>query len=243
MGLKHKLRTWIWKAGYDVTRFVPTSHPIARRKRFFEVYEIDTVLDVGANTGQYGYELRHDLEYKKRIISFEPLSSAFGKLKKNAAGDPDWQVHNIALGDQEQTTEINVAGNSESSSLLPMLSSHLQSAPESQYIGKETIRVRTLDDVFPEVCPNPANVYLKLDTQGFEKNVLIGGTQALEHIDTVQMELSLVPLYTSQVLFEDMHAMMVARGYTLVAVEMGFSDPKSGQVLQADGIFHRFRAG
>ncbi len=241
MGLKHKLRTLIWATGYDVTRFLPTLHPIARRRRFLEIYGIDTILDVGANTGQYAVELRNDLGYKQKIFSFEPLSSAFGKLQQNAAGDLNWQVYNYALGDQEEARDINVAGNSESSSLLPMLSSYLNSAPKSGYIGTETIHVRTLDNVFAELCQNPGNVYLKLDRQGFEKNVLLGGAHALGFIDTVQMEMSLIPLYSNQVLFDELHAMMVERGYTLIAIENGFSDSRSGQVLQADGIFHRFQ--
>ena len=241
MGIKHQIRTLFWKTGYDITRFKPTSHPIARRKRFLEIYKIDTVLDVGANTGQFAYELRHDLSYKNRILSFEPLSSAFKLLQQKAAQDVAWQVFHHALGDVEETTEINVAGNSESSSMLPMLQTHIKSAPQSQYIGKESISVKTLDNVFPTLCADARNVYLKLDTQGFEKNVLLGAAATLDKIDTVQMELSLVPLYSNQVLFNDMHSFMIQRGYTLIAIEDGFSDPSSGQVLQADGIFHRFR--
>ena len=242
MGIKHQLRTLLWKMGYDITRFKPTSHPMARRKRFLDIYQIDTVLDVGANTGQFAFELRHDLGYKNRILSFEPLSTAFKLLQAQAAHDTAWQVFHHALGDVEETREINIAGNSESSSLLPMLASHLKSAPQSQYIGKESISVKTLDRVFPELCPDARNVYLKLDTQGFEKNVLLGAAASLARIDTVQMELSLVPLYSNQVLFNEMHAFMIARGYTLIAIEDGFSDPASGQVLQADGIFHRFNS-
>lgn len=199
MGIKHQFRTLLWKAGYDITRFNPASHPIARRQRFFETFQIDTVLDVGANIGQYGYELRHDLGYVNRIMSFEPLSAAFSILQRKAALDPAWQVFNHALGDVEATTEINIAGNSESSSLLPMLPAHLKSAPQSQYVGKELISVKTLDQILPTLCHDSRNIYLKLDTQGFEKHVLVGAAASLTRIDTVQMELSLVPLYNNQV--------------------------------------------
>jgi len=240
MGLKHQLRTLLWKTGYDITRFQATGHPVARRRRFFEIYGIDTVLDVGANTGQFAFELRNDLGYAGDILSFEPLSTAYKTLEARARSDARWKTFHHALGDQDEQREINIAANSESSSLLPMLPAHLKSAPQSQYIGKETIHIKTLDQVFPALCPNARGVYLKMDTQGFEKNVLLGAKQSLERIDTVQMELSLVPLYSSQVLFNDMHGLMIDLGYTLIAVENGFSDPNTGQVLQADGIFHRF---
>jgi FkbM family methyltransferase len=198
------------------------------------------VLDVGANTGQFASELRNDLGYAGTILSFEPLSTAYRMLEQRANGDPLWKTFHHALGDQDESREINVAANSESSSLLPMLASHLKSAPQSEYIGKETIRIKTLDQVFPALCPKARNVYLKMDTQGFEKHVLLGAKQSLVRIDTVQMELSLVPLYAEQVLFNEMHGLMIELGYTLIAIEDGFSDPASGQVLQADGIFHRF---
>ena len=239
MGLKHQLRTLLWKTGYDVTRFQHTGHPIARRKRFFGIYGIDTVLDVGANTGQYAVGLRADLGYGGKILSFEPLSKAFKALESRARRDPAWQTFHHALGDQDETREINIAANSQSSSLLPMLPAHLKSAPQSEYIGKETIRVRTLDQVFPALCTQARNIYLKMDTQGFERNVLLGAKESLKRIDTVQMELSLVPLYSHQPLFNEMYSLMIELGYTLIAIEDTFSDPSSGQLLQADGIFHR----
>lgn len=106
MGLKHKIRTWLWKLGYDVTRFEAASHPIARRKNFLRAFGIDTVLDVGANTGQFALTLRNDLGYAHTILSFEPLSSAFDQLQSRAAADRRWQAFHHGLGDREETREI-----------------------------------------------------------------------------------------------------------------------------------------
>jgi len=240
MRIKHKLRTCLWKAGYDIFKFTPTSHPLARRKRILESYEIDTVLDIGANAGQFAMELREDLDYKHRILSFEPLSTAFQLLQANSTGDAAWEVFNCAIGDAEEEREINIAENSESSSLLRMLPSHQKFAPESKYIGKEVIAINTLDSLFNDSCETAKNVYMKIDTQGFESRVLKGAENSLMHIDTIQMEMSLVPLYDGELLLNEMLALMANKGYTLVAIEPGFSDPASGQLLQLDGIFHRF---
>ena len=239
MSIKHELRTYLWKIGYDISRFTPTSHPLARRKQILASYEIDTVLDIGANAGQFAQELRSDIGYTQRILSFEPLSTAFKLLKENAKDDPSWDVFNCAIGDTAEKREINVAGNSFSSSLLTMLPSHLKSAPGSKYIGKEVIDIKTLDSLFSESCKTAKNIYMKIDTQGFESKVLKGAENSLTHIDTVQMEMSLVPLYDGELLFNDMCILMSKKGYTLVAIENGFSDPASGQLLQVDGIFHR----
>ena len=198
------------------------------------------MLDVGANTGQFASERRNDLGYGGNILSFEPLSTAYKTLETRARNDPRWQTFHHALGDKDETREINVAANSESSARPAMLPSHLKSAPQSEYRGKETIRIRTLDGAFPALCPDARSIYLKKDTQGFEKNVLMGAKESLARIDMVQMEFSLVPLYSHQVLFNEMHSLMIEFGYTLIAIDAGFSDPSSGQVLQTDGIFHRF---
>jgi FkbM family methyltransferase len=237
--LHRSIRKLLWKLGYDLTKFRPASHPMARRKQLLESYAIDTVLDIGANTGQFARQLRDYLGYAGRILSFEPLSTAFGALKAGAEGDPGWQVFNFALGDAAEKREINVAGNSYSSSLLGMLPAHLKSAPDSRTIGKETIEIRTLDSLFGELCKTARNLYMKIDTQGYESRVLKGAENSLARIDTVQMEMSLVPLYESELLLNEMCALLLGRGYTLVALENGFSDPASGQLLQVDGIFHR----
>jgi FkbM family methyltransferase len=240
MTIKHEFRKFLWKVGYDISRFTSISHPIARRKQIFESYKIDTVLDIGANSGQFAQGLRDDINYDKSILSFEPLSSAFKLLKANAQSDSLWEVFNCALGDIEEKREINIAGNSYSSSLLSILPSHLKSAPDSQYIGKEIIKIKTLDSFFGDLCKTGKNIYMKIDTQGFEKKVLIGAEKTLAYINTIQMEMSLVPLYEGEFLFNEMCIYMSQKGYTLIAIENGFSDMASGQLLQVDGIFHRF---
>jgi FkbM family methyltransferase len=242
VSIKHEVRRCLWKLGYDISHFTPISHPIARRKQILESYGIDTVLDIGANSGQFGRQMRTDLGFAQRIVSFEPLSAAFGLLKANAKGDPAWEIFNYAMGDVEARLDINIAGNSYSSSLLNMLPSHLNSAPESRYVGKETIEVKTLDSIFGDLCKTSTNVYMKIDTQGFESKVLKGAEQSLPRIDTIQMEMSLVPLYDGELLFNDMCSLMASKGYTLIALENGFSDRTTGQLLQVDGIFHRFRS-
>ena len=239
MGIKHKIRKGLWRVGYDICRFDHASHPLARRQRIFRHYEIDTVIDVGANAGHFAQELRMDIGYIGGILSFEPLGDVFDLLEMNAKNDPNWKVFNFALGDNNEKREINRSENSLSSSLLEMLPSHLESAPNSKYVAKQMIEIRTLDSIFDEVCKGSGNIYMKIDTQGFESKVLKGSECAMEKIDTIQMEMSLIPLYGGEVLFEDMCAVMRGKGYSLIAIENGFSSPESGQLLQVDGIFRR----
>jgi FkbM family methyltransferase len=240
MSLKHEFRKVLWKLGYDVARFDPLTNSVARRKKLMKTYMIDTVLDVGANTGQFAKELRADLGFSGNIISFEPLSSAYKKLKNNAHGDPKWKTINCGLGHQDDMQTINISANSYSSSLLKMLPVHVSSAPESRYVGSESIQIRALDSIFGELCePDQKSFYLKVDTQGFEKQVLKGAEKSLASIDTIQLELSLVSLYQEGPLFDELWALLKNKGYTLVSVEPAFCDFKTGQLLQIDGVFHR----
>ena len=227
------------KRGYDIVHYHPTTDDDYKKIRLLKHYQIETVLDVGANVGKYGVELR-SLGFEGEIISFEPLSEAFSKLKEKAEQDDHWNALNYALGSKDETAEINIASNSLSSSLRDMLPSHLNSAPESKDIGKETIKVKKLDSVFEEICPDQEHVLLKIDTQGFEKKVIDGAEASLETIDTVQLEMSLTPLYKGETLFVDMLNLLKDKGYSLVHLEHVFSDIKTGRLLQVDGMFHRF---
>jgi len=236
MYIKHKIRKTIRKFGYDISRFTPAYHPIARIKKLFETYKFDVVLDIGANTGQFAKQIR-DIGYSKRILSFEPLSSAFEVLKKNAKGDPGWEVFNYAIGDIDEKRDINIASNSFSSSLLDMSTSFLRLVPAVDYVGKEMTNIKTLDSIFSDLCETSKNFYMKIDTQGFENKVLKGADKSLKQIDFVQMEMSFIPLYKDEILFIDMCNFMAEKGYSLIGIETGITDQRTGRLLQVDGIF------
>jgi FkbM family methyltransferase len=239
MDIKRHLRRCFQKLGYDVSRYSTASPQMLRRKHMLAAYGVDTVLDVGANSGQFAQGLRKEAGYAGRILSFEPLGTAFARLQAAAQNDRDWQVFHHALGDTTGEQQIHIAGNSYSSSLLEMLPAHADAAPHSRYVGSERIVIKTLDSIFQEIRGTSRNIYLKIDTQGFEHKVIQGAEESLAHIDTVEMELSLVPLYEGGTLLPEMCLLMRSKGYALVAIEEEFTNPSTGQILQMNGIFHR----
>lgn len=242
MNLKSTLRRLLRGTGWDLLRFIPASNADARLGWLLKRYGIDLVLDVGANTGQYGAGLR-ELGYCGRIVSFEPLSSAFEALRSRALGDADWEVRRCALGAGSGEITINIAGNSQSSSILDMLPEHASALPSSRYVGRESVPLRRLDDDFAEVRRGARVVMLKLDTQGYELQVPSGGGDTLRAATLVSLEMSLVPLYSGAPSFLDLHRMLDREGFDMASIEPVFSDPTTGKLLQVDGVYLRRTGG
>ena len=237
--LKDVARQILRKLGLEIRRYVPPTSPTEGLVASMRKFDIDLVLDVGANKGQFASEIRH-WGYAGRIVSFEPLSQVHGELQQSSAGDPMWEVcPRCALGDHNGEVEINIAGNSESRSILPMLESHRSAAPESAYQGKEIVPVKTLDTVAGQYLKDARAAFLKIDTQGFEWQVLDGARDSLPHIKGILVELSLVPLYEGQHLWREVIDRLEAEGFTLWAFKPVFSDQASGRTLQVDGVFYR----
>ncbi len=229
--------------GFDISRYRPDTHHAARYAHLLRTRDIRQILDVGANSGQYGSLLRSELGYRDRIVSFEPLTAAHAALTARAAADPLrlWEVApRAALGSINGTTKIHVAGNSVSSSILPMQHAHAAAAPQSVGQGMEEITIRRLDDVVRERGVTiDRHVLLKIDTQGYELEVLQGADETVAAVGVIQTEMSFQPLYTGQPLFDEVYAYLADRGFTVFDIVPGFSDPHSGCLLQADGIFVR----
>jgi FkbM family methyltransferase len=199
---------------------------------------LDTVLDVGANIGQYASALRAS-GYRGKIVSCEPLSDAFEHLERRSAGDADWTAFRTAVGAEPGTLEINVSANSYSSSLLPMTNAHCDAAPGSEFVRSEHVPVTTVADLVRERGIDPSRTLLKVDTQGYEPQVLDGAGDLVGRFAAIALELSFVPLYEGQQLFDELVDRVRGAGYSLHGLEAGFSDPRTGQMLQCDGLFVR----
>ena len=197
----------------------------------------DVMFDIGANTGQFSLDVRSK-GYKGKIISFEPLTLARKKLKKNSSKDPNWHVHDqAAVGDHNGFIEINISKNSVSSSVLPMLNLHSEAESKSVYVDKEKIPIVTLDEVANLYINNRSNCFIKIDTQGYESQVLDGAKKTLKQTNGIICELSLVPLYKGQMLWKEIIERLENDGFILWSFEKAFVDIRDGRTLQIDAIF------
>lgn len=237
--LNQIIKQAIHSAGFDLHRLSPAHNPSCQLLKGLDRFEVDLILDVGANIGQFVTELR-SVGYKGDVVSFEPLSAAHIQLSEATKGDPKWLVHSrSAIGDHDGEVEINIAGNSVSSSVLPMMDAHVSAAVGSAYVGVERVPISRLDRVAAKYLENARRPFLKIDTQGFESQVLDGAQGILTKMQGVLCELSLVPLYEGQSLWLAMLQRLEGAGFTLWAVQPGFTDPRDGRTLQLDAIFFR----
>jgi FkbM family methyltransferase len=230
------LRAAFDAAGYEVRRKTGTPSAVARVLRDREV---DVVFDVGANTGQFAQRLRA-AGYLGQIVSFEPLPDAHEVLTRASHADRRWAVApRTAIGASAGSVEIHVAGNSYSSSILPMEAAHVSAAPESRYVGAVTVSLQRLDDAGAAWLGQARRPFVKIDTQGYESAVLDGAPQTLAACLGVQLEMSLVPLYRGEVLYRQLIDRLDGLGFDLWSLEPGFADPATGRLLQVDGVFIR----
>ena len=238
-GTLYYLRAALRRAGLTVHRYSPATVPDARIQALLTHHQIDLVLDVGANAGQYATALRH-AGYAGQILSFEPVRDAWEQCTANASGDPLWSVApQMALGAKEGRAEVHVAKNSVSSSILPMRDAHRAAAADSLYVGTESVDLRRLDGVARDAIERARRPFLKIDTQGYEREVLEGATDVLDRIRGVQLEISLAPLYEGSPTLAEILALMEHWGFVPEALLPGFSDLRSGRMLQVDGLFFR----
>lgn len=225
--------------GVDVRAYKPARSEAARLAKLLSSHNIDLVLDVGANQGQYAGYLR-SIGYHGRIVCFEPLSDAYTILSNYARKDRKTIIApRMALGDHKGSATINVAANSESSSLLMVSDAHLKAEPLVKSIGTETVSLNRLDEVALDYMTDIDSVFLKIDVQGYELSVLRGAGELLSKIRGIQIELSLEPLYDGEPLYREMIEIVEAAGFELHDINPCFSDNETGKTYQLDGIFFR----
>lgn len=241
-GIELFIRQSANRMGWDLHRYRVADTLHGQLATMLKHHKVDTVLDVGANVGQFAGAMRR-AGYTGRIVSFEPLSSAYEKLIASSRKDAEWTIADrAAIGSGAGEAEIHVSRNSFSSSLLDMLPSHRDAAPDSEYIDKETVQVVPLDTAAERYLSDSSRLMIKIDTQGYESHVLDGACSVLERAAGVHLELSFVPLYAGQPTYKELVGRLEASGFTLWGVWSGIHDPATGRMLQFDASFFRDEA-
>ena len=196
-----------------------------------------TVLDAGANKGQFTIAARHLLR-PERIHAFEPLPAVGDELARHCSRYPEVIVHRMALGSAKGRAALHVNRHSQSSSLLRLQDRHLAVFPDAEELNDVLVDVGRLDEVLVGE-PLAAPVLLKVDTQGFEADVLAGATGMIDRLDYVVLETSFTHLYDGERIFREMLVLMESLGFEFVRPVGSLRDPRTGEYLQMDALFRR----
>ena len=202
--------------------------------------KIKSIVDVGANEGQFILKLLK-MGFKGSIFSFEPVTDAYKKLLINVAKNKkrvSWHVfEKCGLGSKNFSQDIFVSKNSESSSLLKILPKHTNLKPLSKIISTEKINIKILDSFYDDVEKLDKNIFLKIDAQGYELEILKGAEKTLKLITALVVEVSLVKLYEKQPLWLDIVNFLKERNFIVWSVDRVMGDIRTGESYQLDITF------
>lgn len=180
-------------------------------------YPVSTLLDLGANDGAYGafiaryHRVRH-------AYFFEPQPQYAEQLRAVASAIGHAEVFQMALGDAEGEAELYSMAHPPSSSLLPPERAALREFPQHEVQRRVRVPVRCLDSVLADRTLEQ-DVFIKMDVQGVEDRVIRGGRSTFRRARVALVEMSFVPLFDGQALFEEVHALLVECGLRFAGIK------------------------
>jgi FkbM family methyltransferase len=204
---------------------------------WFKAFNIDTVLDIGANIGQFTKTISTLLP-EANIYSFEPIPECFEKIQHIASINHQIKAFNLGVGDQSGILAFEQSSSSVSSSFLKMSDTHKQAFPSTKGSKTVNVKITRLDDIAQDIDLG-RSLLIKIDVQGYEDKVLKGGEKTIKNAMIVIVEISFTTLYESQPLFDDIYSVFKEWGFICVGMLDQLSDPNTGMILQGDAIFIR----
>jgi FkbM family methyltransferase len=238
--MTHKAFAWMGYAALKVGMRLPEIAPITRFSEqgqiidLLEELQIDHVLDVGANDGMFAKHLRMS-GYRGNIFCFEPITAHCDSIRKLARGDPRWQVFDFALGDENGVKPFNIF------STATVLSSFLSPVGKQGVPTRiESITIRRMDEVLDELIQNGAmaRIFLKIDTQGYDVEVLKGCGRWVDKISILQSEVSVRPIYRHMTHYTEALGYYESLGFSLLNLYV-VNRGKDGGIYEYDCVMAR----
>jgi FkbM family methyltransferase len=193
------------------------------------------VLDIGAYGGMYSAAASYIFPEAK-IYSFEPIKESYDNIVKWQKKFPNIIPINSAVSEKEGI--IDFFGNDfpQASSYKKMLEKNKEEFPfsKNEKAGKaNSVRL----DKFLENKEIKTPVFMKIDVQGAELDVLKSAGEYLKKIDAIMLEISIADLYEDTPTFDDIYQYLIKNGFKFVDVPEKSLSEKDGKILQLDALF------
>ena len=208
-------------------------------KQLCSKQEMRTIIDVGANMGQSWEEFRQSFP-DATIHCIEPASEALIVLRDKVDGCRNTVVHDYALGGENGSQVLNVFSSQACNSLLRRSCSVGAAVPEHLFKenGTEVIKIKTLES-FAEQEGISSIDLLKVDTQGYDLEVLKGAGQFLNNkiVKYVRVELIWVNQYENQCDPLEVIGFLYASGFSLIGFYDAARDADTKSIKWCDALF------
>lgn len=239
--IKNLLRRGALAAGLHVGRFPARDSLQGHLKKFFQLTGVNCVLDVGAHDGEYAHELR-EIGYRGRIVSFEPVQSSYQGLVHKARRARNWVIHNLALGAEEGEKEINVYRGGVFNSFLSSSEFGTERfGAELALATTQRVRVARVDHILADCVAGieSPRVFLKMDTQGWDLEVLKGAGGVISQLVGIQSELAIKQCYQGMVGFAEALKEYSALGFEVTGLFPVAHDKDELRVVELDCVMLR----
>ena len=221
-----------------VKRLSASASEDLRTVKILKTFNFTKVLDIGANTGQFAESL-YDFGYKSKVVSFEPTQKVYDILFKRAKKYKNWEIaEKMAIGNNCGFIEINVSSDSLFSSIKNISQTYTDYNKSSKAITQEKVKINSIDSLENIYFSKDENIFLKIDTQGYEKEVLEGAERSLGFVNGIKIEIPLVPIYDKiEWGLLEIVSFLNQRGFTCVSLNEVAVNNATGLVHEVDGIF------
>jgi len=204
---------------------------IEHKKLFNNLNNLNTIIDIGSNKGQFALISRYF--YKKaKIYSFDPLpdvKKTYTKVLKN-----NCLFFNCAIGPQKKRTFLNISKKNDSSSILEITKNQNKIFKNTECVGKLSIKMKKLSDCL-DLKDLKLNCLLKIDVQGFELDTLKGCQLFLKKIKYIYIECSSIEFYKNQSLFKEVKKFLYLKDFK---IKKKFNPEfYNNKLVQADYLF------
>ena len=241
--IKRAIRRMVRLTGYDVSQVENAQDAFlhSHLAALFDKLGIECVIDVGANEGQFGDFLRDVVGFNGLIVSFEPIARHFEVLEARTRTDKSWIAFQLALGRESGTQKINVMESGDFSSFLTPNHAQVGEFTRDNVVKyTELTQVKTLDSMLGELLPRVAleHTYLKLDTQGYDLDVIGGAREAIKRLPMLQTEVSIRPIYEGMPSFRESYDTLTSMGFDITGLFPVTRD-RQGRVVEFDCVMLR----